>query len=181
MLFSFANNVVETCSYALEIFRNIGIKHLFNSKGYFYVFDIFYEINLRAFNSVLKLKKPYLNQSAVYLFICKIVSLVVFIVNIDFNFFFGCVDANFVNCKQKIPFKDTACFKSNMTTNLSLRQKLTSSQLLFSTMPQRCEMLFSIYTTTNFIYKHQVKMFFSLFSDQYPRSTRFKLLYLNCI
>ena len=57
VFFSFVNNVVETCSYSFELSRNTEIKHLFNSKGYFHVLDIFYKIRLRAFNSTLKLKK----------------------------------------------------------------------------------------------------------------------------
>ena len=45
------NNFVETCLYALEIFKNIDIKYLFNFKEYFYLFDTFYKCCLKAYNS----------------------------------------------------------------------------------------------------------------------------------
>ena len=55
-LFLFSNNFVETCSYALEIFRNIDIRHLFNFKGYFYVFDTFHKYGIQAHNLMPRLK-----------------------------------------------------------------------------------------------------------------------------
>ena len=54
--FQFSNNFVETCSFVLEIFRKIDIQYLFNFKGYFYEFDIFYKCRLKAYNSTPRLK-----------------------------------------------------------------------------------------------------------------------------
>ena len=51
IVFQFSNNFVETCLYALEIFKNIDIKYLFNFKEYFYLFDTFYKCCLKAYNS----------------------------------------------------------------------------------------------------------------------------------
>ena len=55
IVFYFSNNFVETCSYALEIFRNVDMKQLFNLQEYFYYFDTFYKCCLKAYNSTPRL------------------------------------------------------------------------------------------------------------------------------
>ena len=69
LFFSFLIIFVKTYSYALEIFRNIDIKHLFNFKEYFYVFDTFYKCRLKAYNSTPRLKL--ISIKVQFMFICK--------------------------------------------------------------------------------------------------------------
>ena len=97
---------METCSYALEIFRSIDIKHLFNFKEYFYVFDTLYKCHLKTYNSTQDFHLS--NKVAVNMFICKSLQLIVFNVNVDFDIFFGrCVDIGFINCKCKAILRDS--------------------------------------------------------------------------